>query len=57
MNGPKWTALPSNGMNGPYKQNIQMYRAKVDQAGNQDASSMSRFNDQKSELDILTKTK
>lgn len=34
-----------------------MYRAKVDQAGNQDTASMTRFNDQKSELDILTKTK
>jgi len=40
MNGPKWTALPSNGMNGPYKQNISMYRTKVDQAGAQDTNSM-----------------
>jgi hypothetical protein len=29
MQGQKWTALPSNGMNGPYKQNIAMYRNKL----------------------------
>ena len=57
MQGHKWTALPSNGMNGPYKQNIATYRAKVEQAGAQDQASTQRFNDQKSELEILTKTK
>lgn len=30
MFGVKWTALPSNGMNGPYRQNIGMYRMKID---------------------------
>tara|TARA_B110000285_G_C15094388_1_gene601041 strand:+ start:1065 stop:1364 length:300 start_codon:yes stop_codon:yes gene_type:complete len=34
-----------------------MYRTKVDQAGAQDQASMQRFNDQKAELEILTKTK
>lgn len=34
-----------------------MYRTKVEQAGAQDQASMQRFNDQKSELEILTKTK
>ena len=29
MHAVKWTALPSNGMNGPYKQNIEMYRKKL----------------------------
>lgn len=28
-NGPKWTALPSNGMNQAFRQNINMYKMKL----------------------------
>lgn len=54
--GAKWTALASNTMNGPYRNNIVMYRQKVDQAKAQDEVSTKRFNDQKGELEILSKT-
>ena len=30
--GPKWSPMPSNSMNGPYKQNIEMYWVKIKQA-------------------------
>lgn len=40
-------------MNGPYKQNIEMYWVKIKQAKQQDEQSQKRFNDQKSELEIL----
>jgi hypothetical protein len=32
VNGPRYTALPSNSMNQPYRQNIAMYRTKIGQA-------------------------
>ncbi len=44
-------------MNVPYRRNIGMYRQKIDQAAVQDKSSTDRFNAQKGELDMLTKTK
>ena len=56
-NGPKWTPLPSAGMNQPYKQNIIMYMQKIDMARAQDESSQKRFNDQRTEIEILSKTK
>jgi hypothetical protein len=43
-------------MNAPFKQNIQMYREKIGQADQQDQMSIKRFNDQQSELAILSKT-
>ena len=55
-NGPKWTALPSNGMNQAFKQNIGMYRMKIQQAEVQDDQAMSQMNNAKQELDILTKS-
>ena len=54
--GAKWTALPSNTMNQPYRQNIAMYRTKIQQAQSQDEVSSKRFNEQKGELEILAKT-
>ena len=54
--GVKWNVLPSSGMNAPFKQNIQMYRTKIQQAAQQDEMSKKRFQDQQGELVILTKT-
>lgn len=56
-NGPKWTPLPSASMNQPYKQNIKMYMQKIEMARSQDESSQKRFNEQRSEIEILSKTK
>lgn len=56
QHGPKWTTLPSNGMTGPYRQNVNVYRQKIQQAQAQDEMSFKRFNDQRSELEILAKT-
>ena len=55
-NGAKWTPVASPAMNSAYKQNIELYATKTDQAKTQDSMSMNKFNDQKAELDILTKT-
>lgn len=56
-NGPKWTLLASTALNQPYRQNLKSYRDKLQMAANQDTVTLQRFNDQKSELDILTKSK
>ena len=48
--------MPSNTVTGPYKQNIAMYRTKIDQAKSQDDVSAKKFNDQKGELELLSKT-
>ena len=55
-NGPKWTPIPSNTMNGAYKQHIETYGQKIDQAKGQDQMSFQKFQDQKPELEILSKT-
>jgi len=54
--GARWTPLPSQGMNQPYRQNLAMYKTKIEQAKVQDENSQKRFNDQKGELEILGKT-
>jgi hypothetical protein len=43
-------------MNGAYKQNIQLYGTKVDQAKQQDQMSYQKFQEQRGELEILSKT-
>lgn len=42
--GVKWNVLPSNGMNQPYRQNIEIYRMKITQAMNQDENLKNVFN-------------
>lgn len=55
--GAKWTVVASSSMNDPFKKNIQNYRKKVEMAVNQDKMTESKFNQQKSDLNILMKTR
>lgn len=57
QHGAQWTILPSASMNVPYRQNLDMYKTKIGQAQAQDEQTKKRFLEQKSELDILAKTK
>ena len=55
--GQNWPLPQSSALNGPYKNNIAMYRAKLQMAAQQDQATSQRFSAQQSELQLLTKTK
>jgi len=56
QHGARWTPVASVQMNVAYRQNIQLYGTKIDQAKSQDALSFAKYQEQKAELEILGKT-
>ena len=44
--GDKWPLPHSNALNGPYKNNVNMYRQKLQMAANQDQNTKMRFDSQ-----------
>ena len=53
----QWPLPTSAALNGPYKNNISMYRSKLQIAATQDQATNQRFLQQRGDLAILTKSK
>lgn len=55
--GTKWPLPQSSAINGPYKNNLTMYKSKLELAAQQDQHTAQVFQQQQGDLQLLTKTK